>query len=33
VNVVVGFVAILVMLRTFDWRRHTQRDADAIERA
>ena len=33
VNVVVGFVAILVMLGTFDWRRHTARDSDAIERA
>jgi len=33
VNVVVGFLAILVMLGTFDWRRHTARDADAIERA
>jgi uncharacterized membrane protein YbhN (UPF0104 family) len=32
VNVAVGFLAILVMLRTFDWRRHTQRDAEAIER-
>jgi uncharacterized protein (TIRG00374 family) len=33
VNVAVGFLAILVMLRTFDWRRHTERDAEAIERA
>ena len=33
VNVVVGFRAILLMLRTFDWRRHVERDADAIERA
>src|SRR5215208_4459964 len=33
VNVVVGFLAILVMLGTFDWRRHTAGDADAIERA
>jgi uncharacterized membrane protein YbhN (UPF0104 family) len=32
VNVAVGFLAILVMLRTFDWRRHTERDAEAIER-
>ena len=33
VNVIVGFLAILLMLRTFDWRGHTDRDADAIERA
>jgi glycosyltransferase 2 family protein len=33
VNVVIGFLAILLMLRTFDWRGHTDRDADAIERA
>jgi uncharacterized membrane protein YbhN (UPF0104 family) len=33
VNVIVGFLAILVMLRTFDWRGHADRDADAIERA
>jgi hypothetical protein len=31
--VIVGFLAILLMLRTFDWRGHTDRDADAIERA
>jgi uncharacterized membrane protein YbhN (UPF0104 family) len=33
VNVVVGFLAILLMLRTFDWRGHVDRDAEAIERA
>jgi uncharacterized membrane protein YbhN (UPF0104 family) len=33
VNVVVGFLAILVMLGTFDWRRHSDRDADAMRRA
>ena len=27
----VGLFAILVMLGTFDWRRHAERDADAIE--
>ena len=31
VNVIVGFLAILIMLGTFDWRRHAERDADAIE--
>lgn len=33
VNVVVGFLAIVLMLRTFDWRGHVDRDAEAIERA
>jgi uncharacterized membrane protein YbhN (UPF0104 family) len=33
VNVVVGFLAIAVMLRTFDWRGHVDREADAIERS
>jgi uncharacterized membrane protein YbhN (UPF0104 family) len=33
VNVVIGFLAIVLMLRTFDWRGHVDRDADAIERA
>lgn len=33
VNVVIGFLAIMVMLRTFDWRRHVDRDAEAIQRS
>jgi uncharacterized membrane protein YbhN (UPF0104 family) len=33
VNVVIGFLAIVLMLRTFDWRGHVDRDAEAIERA
>jgi uncharacterized membrane protein YbhN (UPF0104 family) len=33
VNVVIGFLAIALMLRTFDWRGHVGRDADAIKRA
>jgi uncharacterized protein (TIRG00374 family) len=31
VNVIVGFLAIMVMLRTFDWRRHVDRDAEAMK--
>ena len=33
VNVVVGFTAIALMLRTFRWRDHVERDEAAIERA
>jgi uncharacterized membrane protein YbhN (UPF0104 family) len=33
VNVVVGFTAIGLMLRTFRWRDHVERDQTAIERA
>ena len=33
VNVVVGFIAIGLMLRTFRWRDHVERDEAAIERA
>jgi uncharacterized membrane protein YbhN (UPF0104 family) len=33
VNVTIGFLAIVLMLRTFNWRRHVDRDAEAIERA
>lgn len=32
VNVAVGFLAIVLMLRTVDWRGHVERDAEAIER-
>jgi uncharacterized membrane protein YbhN (UPF0104 family) len=31
VNVIVGFLAIMVMLGTFDWRRHVDRDAEAMK--
>jgi glycosyltransferase 2 family protein len=33
VNVTIGFLAILVMLRTFRWRDHVDRDQASIERA
>jgi uncharacterized membrane protein YbhN (UPF0104 family) len=33
VNVAIGFLAIVLMLRTFDWRGHVARDAEAIDRA
>ena len=33
VNVAFGFLAILVMLRTFRWREHVDRDQASIERA
>jgi uncharacterized membrane protein YbhN (UPF0104 family) len=33
VNVVIGFLAIVLMLRTFRWRGHVERDAEAIERS
>jgi uncharacterized membrane protein YbhN (UPF0104 family) len=33
VNVAIGFLAIVLMLRTFDWRGHVDRDAEAVERA
>jgi uncharacterized membrane protein YbhN (UPF0104 family) len=33
VNVVIGFLAIALMLRTFDWRGHVDRDAEARRQA
>jgi hypothetical protein len=33
VNVTFGFLAILIMLRTFRWREHVDRDQASIERA